>query len=48
MRYKNWVVDVPGECLGIILDDRKEGYKNPEDLEEMEYLIKNACPEWAK
>lgn len=45
--FKNWAVDVPGECFGDLLKDWKKRTPNRSDIEEMIDFLKKACPEWA-
>ena len=46
--FKDWAVDVPGECFGYLLDEWKKKTKNKKDLNEMTTFLKKKCSNWAK
>jgi hypothetical protein len=45
--FKDWAVDIPGECFSGILDEWKKRNRNKNDLEEMNTFLKGECPGWA-
>ncbi|MBC2709568.1 MAG: hypothetical protein HGJ94_00705 [Desulfosarcina sp.] len=46
--FKDWAVDVPGECFGYLLDEWKKRCKNEEDIREMDIFLEKGCSGWAK
>ena len=44
--FKDWAVDVPGECFGQVLDEWKKGQKDAKDIAEIEDFIKKNFPDW--
>jgi hypothetical protein len=41
--FKDWAVDVPGECFGDILDEWKKRTRNRDHIDEMDMFLKREC-----
>ncbi|MCK4666191.1 hypothetical protein KAU33_05555 [Candidatus Dependentiae bacterium] len=40
--FKDWAVDIPGECFETVVNDWKKNCKNPKDIKEMDdFITKN-------
>ena len=45
--FKDWAIDVPGECFGYLLDEWKKRSKNNTEIKEMNSFLKKECSRWA-
>jgi len=45
--FKDWCVDVPGECAGSLLDEWRERNSATSATTAMDAFIRQRCPDWA-
>ncbi|MFH0812325.1 MAG: hypothetical protein V2A69_05740 [Pseudomonadota bacterium] len=46
--FKDWAVDVPGECFSNLLAEWKKRCKNKASISEMNDFLQKECGSWAK
>jgi len=46
--FREWAVDIPGDCFGAILDAWQKGHTGEHDVEKMNAFLSRECPEWAE
>ena len=46
--FKDWAVDVPGECFSNLLEEWKRKTQNKNDLDEMGIFLKKECNRWTE
>ncbi len=45
--FKEWSVDLPGECFNYLLEDWKKRSKDKLEISEMDSFLKKECRKWA-
>ena len=46
--FKDWAVDIPGECFGGILAEWQRTCTREDDAKEMKAFVAHECPDWAE
>lgn len=46
--FKDWAIDIPGECFGYLLKEWKKGTRNKDDLNDMNKFLEKECSSWAE
>jgi hypothetical protein len=46
--FRDWSVDIPAECAGLLLDKWRERNRDKASINVMHQFVRERCPEWAK
>jgi hypothetical protein len=46
--FREWSVDVPAECAGLLMEQWRERQNGEADVGAMEAFIRARCPEWTR